>query len=220
MDLRGFAETLVILVIVNSLETSCTCPACPTKVHPQDAYCNGDFVIKASITDMTMVGDDPETPEDDPTTQYSISIDKVFKEPPVPTVEATCVVESLASNATAGCFFTLITLKEPQPCGVELNVDETYLISGFEEDGKLKIDECGLNIPWDEVTPHMKIGLNKRYEKNCQCPTGEGKCVADPASADICFCRYATCVEVQKEGCAPECKWFKSRSLKQCVEDN
>ncbi|XP_069141404.1 metalloproteinase inhibitor 3-like [Argopecten irradians] len=188
---------------------------CPDKIHPQDAFCSSDFVMRTTVTDITMVGDDPETADLDPQIKYNIIIDKVFKEPSVPSVEATCVVESLTSNATVGCFFSLCTLEQ---CSVQLDVDQTYLISGFVVDGQLKIDECGLHIPWEEVTSHMKIGLNKRYPNNCQCSTGEDKCIIDPPPTDICFCQYASCVEVQKEGCAPECKWKKSNTFKSCVQ--
>ncbi|OWF42325.1 metalloproteinase inhibitor 2-like [Mizuhopecten yessoensis] len=218
MVFQGFV-TVAVIVTLNALQISSQCPECLTKTHPQDAFCQDDFVIRTTITDMKETGDDPTTPEIDPKTSYKIDIVKVFKEPAVPSIEATCIASSLSGNATVGCFFSLHALNASLPCGVELEVDslQEYLISGTVEDGKMIIDACSLAIPWEEVTGHMKIGLNKRYKKNCQCETGEDKCIVEPPEDELCFCQYATCVEVKKVGCAPVCKWKKSKTFKTCL---
>ncbi|OWF42324.1 metalloproteinase inhibitor 2-like [Mizuhopecten yessoensis] len=207
MIYQGLIVTVGVIVTLNALQISCQCLECPTKTHPQDAFCQDDFVIRTTITDVTEV---------DPKTSYKIDIVKVFKEPAVPSIVPTCVPSGL--SVPPECFFSLHVLNASLPCGVELEVGQEYLISGTEEDGEMIIDACSLAIPWEEVTSHMKIGLNKRYKKNCQCQTGEDNCIVEPPEDELCFCQYATCVEVKKDDCAPVCKWKKSKTFKTCVE--
>ncbi|XP_060064885.1 metalloproteinase inhibitor 3-like [Ylistrum balloti] len=202
MDTRGILLTVVILSLFNIFEISGMCPICPDKVHPQEAFCAADFVIKATVADLTYFDDDPLTANNDPQDQYKVFVDKVYK-----------------GNVTEGCYSYVWTLRDTLPCGVGLTLDETFLISGSNDEGELIVDPCGLHVFWGNVTSHMKIGINKRYEKNCQCEVGAGRCQVDPLLNEDCYCKYATCVVFTKTGCAPECKWKQSQSFTPCLSN-
>ncbi|XP_069141210.1 metalloproteinase inhibitor 3-like [Argopecten irradians] len=206
MGCSGLVTTLAILLNFNILTIYGMCPQCPDKVHPQEAFCKADFVIKAVVDDLTNYGDNPLTPEVDPRDKYTIIVEKIYK-----------------GNVTLGCYEEVWTLRDTLPCGVGLIIGEKYLLSGTIEVGDLVLDPCGLHEPWEEVTSHMKIGINKRYEKNCQCEVGESNCQIDtgliPAQKD-CYCKYATCVDSSKAGCAPECKWKESKTFGACFDDS
>ncbi|XP_033745747.1 metalloproteinase inhibitor 2-like [Pecten maximus] len=206
MDSRGLVATIAILLVFNVFRTSGMCPLCPDKVHPQEAFCKADFVIKATVEGLTNYGDDPLTPEFDPQDEYTVIVEEIFK-----------------GNVTKGCYEIVWAFRDTLPCGVGLTIDQTFLLSGTEESGDLILDPCGLHTNWNDVTSHMKIGVNKRYKKNCQCEIGESKCQIDPSlisEQKDCFCKYATCVESTKAGCAPECKWKESKSFGPCFDNS
>ncbi|OWF42323.1 metalloproteinase inhibitor 3-like [Mizuhopecten yessoensis] len=202
MEFRRLLVRVAILLAFLTL-TNGMCPICPDKVHPQEAFCAADFVIKATVDDLTNFGDDPLTTDIDPQDKYKVFVEKVYK-----------------GNVTTDCYTYVWTLRGSLPCGVELTLEKTFLISGVIEEGVLIMDACGLHEPWDDVTSHMKIGVNKRYEKNCQCEIGDDRCKVDPALDKSCYCKYATCVQFAQAGCAPECKWKQSQSFSTCITNS
>lgn len=73
----------------------------------------------------------------------------------------------------------LITAEEGSMCGVDLIPGKTYAIAGNIYSLKARINLCGLNTPWEDLTRRQRKGLRMIYKQGCTCK--------------INSCRYRRC---------------------------
>ena len=60
--------------------------------------------------------------------------------------------------------FTLDSL-----CGVKLNNNKVYLISGQVRKRKLELNQCHWNQEWPQITVRQRLGVRRFYRGNCAC---------------------------------------------------
>ncbi|KAK2833413.1 hypothetical protein Q5P01_017302 [Channa striata] len=143
--------TLAILFLwrVEEVAEACSC----SPVHPQQAFCNADVVIRAKVVGKQEV-EVGNNIYGYPITQikYDIKQLKMFKGP---TQDIDAIYT--ASSSTV--------------CGVTLDSNgKEYLITGkLNSDGKMHVTLCQFIKPWEELTETQKKSLTQRYEMGCDC---------------------------------------------------
>lgn len=142
------ATVLVLLVWrVEQIAEACSC----APIHPQQAVCNANVVIRAKVVAHTEVSTGADTYGNPiQKIQYEIKQIKMFKGPDT-TIE------------------NIFTAPSSAICGVTLEKKE-YLITGkLDEEGKMLVTLCDFISPWDQLTPMQKKSLNQRYQTECDC---------------------------------------------------
>lgn len=143
--------TLAILFLwrVEEIAEACSC----FPVHPQEAYCNSDVVIRAKVVGVQEI-EVGNNIYGSPITriQYDIKQLKMFKGP-----------EQEIDAIYTAPFSSL--------CGVTLETNsKEYLITGrLESDGKVHVTLCNFIKPWDDMSTTQKKSLTQRYEMGCDC---------------------------------------------------
>ncbi|KAJ8283174.1 hypothetical protein COCON_G00020240 [Conger conger] len=128
-------------------------------VHPQQAFCNADIVIRAKVIEGKEV-DSGNDIYGHPIKriQYDIKQIKMFKGPDRDIEE----VYTSPSSAV---------------CGVTLDKKE-YLIAGkAESDGKMDVTLCDFIVAWDTMSSTQKKSLSQRYQMGCECKISQCRSV-------------------------------------------
>uniref|UniRef100_A0A670HVN9 Metalloproteinase inhibitor 2 n=1 Tax=Podarcis muralis TaxID=64176 RepID=A0A670HVN9_PODMU len=150
--LPSLLASLAVLLLgrMDRLADACSC----SPVHPQQAFCNADVVIRAKAVSEKEV-DSGNDIYGNPIKriQYEIKQIKMFKGPD----QDIEFIYTAPSSAV---------------CGVTLDVTgkKEYLIAGKSEgNGKMHITLCDFIIPWDSLSATQKKSLNQRYQMGCEC---------------------------------------------------
>ncbi|XP_062331384.1 metalloproteinase inhibitor 2a [Osmerus eperlanus] len=154
-SVNGVLCTLVVLILWRAEEIAEACSCAP--VHPQQAFCNADIVIRAKVVGEKEV----DTGNDiygNPIKriQYEVKQIKMFKGPDQD-------VESVFTAPVSAI------------CGVTLDTSgkKEYLISGkAEAGGSVHVTLCDYIMPWDTMSPAQKKSLSQRYQMGCDCKVG------------------------------------------------
>ncbi|KAF3700135.1 Metalloproteinase inhibitor 2 Tissue inhibitor of metalloproteinases 2 [Channa argus] len=142
--------TLAILFLwrVEEVAEACSC----SPVHPQQAFCTSDVVIRAKVVGQQEVEIGTNiygNPIND--IKYEIKQLKMFKGP--------------SQDIDA-----IYTASSSTVCGVTLDTGKEYLITGrLNSDGKVHVTLCQFIQPWEELTETQKKSLTQRYEMGCDC---------------------------------------------------
>ncbi|XP_071307558.1 metalloproteinase inhibitor 2 [Agelaius tricolor] len=148
---------------------ACSC----SPIHPQQAFCNADVVIRAKAVSAKEV-DSGNDIYGNPIKriQYEIKQIKMFKGPD----QDIEFIYTAPSTAVCGRLLDTGGKKE-------------YLIAGKSEgNGKMHITLCDLVSTWDSLTPTQKKSLNQRYQMGCECKIS--RCLSIPcfvSSSDECL---------------------------------
>lgn len=148
---------------------ACSC----SPIHPQQAFCNADVVIRAKAMSAKEV-DSGNDIYGNPIKriQYEIKQIKMFKGPDKD-IE---FIYTAPSTAVCGRLLDTGGKKE-------------YLIAGKSEgNGKMHITLCDLVSTWDSLSPTQKKSLNQRYQMGCECKIS--RCLSIPcfvSSSDECL---------------------------------
>uniref|UniRef100_A0A2K6KSR5 Metalloproteinase inhibitor 2 n=1 Tax=Rhinopithecus bieti TaxID=61621 RepID=A0A2K6KSR5_RHIBE len=149
---RTLRLALGLLLLATLLRPADACSCSP--VHPQQAFCNADVVIRAKAVSEKEV-DSGNDIYGNPIKriQYEIKQIKMFKGPEKD-------IEFIYTAPSSAV------------CGVSLDVGgkKEYLIAGKAEgDGKMHITLCDFIVPWDTLSTTQKKSLNHRYQMGCEC---------------------------------------------------
>ncbi|KTG37007.1 hypothetical protein cypCar_00024542 [Cyprinus carpio] len=141
-SVRSCIGTLVVLVLfrVGEIAEACSC----SPVHPQQAFCNADVVIRAKVVGKKEV-DSGNDIYGNPIKriQYEIKQIKMFKGPD----------RHIDVVFTAPSLFCL-----------------HIVFSGKgEANGKMHVTLCDLIMPWESMSATQKKSLIQRYEMGCDC---------------------------------------------------
>lgn len=155
--------TLAILFLwrVEKLAEACICS---TKMHPQQAFCNSDVVIRARVVGSQVIDAGNDIYGNAiKKVQYDVKTIKTFKGP-------NQNIEQIYTAPISAL------------CGVTLETNSLeYLITGkLDTDGTLLITLCDFIEPWDNLSPIQKKNLVQRYEMGCDCKIT--RCVTIPCS--------------------------------------
>ncbi|XP_003217099.1 metalloproteinase inhibitor 2 isoform X2 [Anolis carolinensis] len=150
--LRSLLAWLALLLLgrMDRLADACSC----SPVHPQQAFCNADVVIRAKAVSAKEV-DSGNDIYGNPIKriQYEIKQIKMFKGPD----QDIEFIYTAPSSAV---------------CGVTLDVGgkKEYLIAGKSEgNGRMHITLCDFIVSWDSLSATQKKSLNQRYQMGCEC---------------------------------------------------
>ncbi|CAJ1080021.1 metalloproteinase inhibitor 2a [Xyrichtys novacula] len=164
-SVNGVLCTLALLVLwrANELVEACSC----APVHPQQAFCNADVVIRAKVVGEREV-DSGNDIYGNPIKriQYEVKQIKMFKGP----------------NQDIEAVFTAPV---SAVCGVTLDASgkKEYLISGkADTGGSMHVTLCDYIMPWDSLSNTQKKGLSQRYQMGCECK------VRQQRTESVCEC--------------------------------
>ncbi|KAL2102027.1 hypothetical protein ACEWY4_003788 [Coilia grayii] len=143
--------TLVVLLLwrVKEIAEACSC----SPMHPQQAFCNADIVIRAKVVGRKEVNSGNDVYGDPiKRIRYDIKQIKMFKGP----------------NEAVEHIFTAPT---SAMCGVSLDTDSSkeYLITGKKESDGVHVTLCDFVEPWSDLTHTQTLSLNQRYQSGCVC---------------------------------------------------
>ncbi|XP_074512694.1 metalloproteinase inhibitor 2b [Sebastes fasciatus] len=198
--------TLAILFLwrVEEIAEACSC----APVHPQQAYCSSDVVIRAKV-----VGEEKVDVGNDiygnpiKSLKYEIKQIKMFKGP---TQDIDAIYTAPISSL----------------CGATLESNgKEYLIAGkIEADGKMHITLCDFIEPWEAMSATQKKSLTQRYEMGCGCKISP--CISIPcmiSSPAECLwtdlviekkvsgaqAKHFACIKRSDDSCA----WYRGAAL-------
>ncbi|XP_078427265.1 metalloproteinase inhibitor 2a [Cetorhinus maximus] len=141
---------LLLALRVEQIAEACSC----APIHPQQAFCNADVVIRAKVVANKEVNSGNDIYGNPiQKIQYEIKQTKMFKGP--------------EHNIEY-----IFTATSSAVCGVMLETSgkKEYLITGkLGKDGKMLITLCDFIMQWDMLTPTQKKSLNQRYQMGCDC---------------------------------------------------
>jgi hypothetical protein len=63
----------------------------------------------------------------------------------------------------------LVTAGSSSMCGVDLRLEETYLITGRVVAGKAYVNLCNYIAPWTHLSVRQKKGFRLLYHRACPC---------------------------------------------------
>lgn len=129
---------------------ACSC----SPVHPQQAYCDADVVIRAKLVEKKVVvtGNDING-NPIKMIQYDIKQMKMFKGPDREVD-------------------TILTGSSSSLCGVNLESsgENEYLITGhLDSNGTLRVNLCDYVETWESLSMTQKKSLGQRYQMGCDC---------------------------------------------------
>ncbi|XP_041633585.1 metalloproteinase inhibitor 2b [Cheilinus undulatus] len=194
--------TLAILFLwrVEEIAEACSC----APVHPQQAFCNSDVVIRAKVAAQEEVGIGDDIYGNSITRiKYDIKQIKMFKGP-------NQAIETIYTAPTASL------------CGVTLEGNnKEYLITGrLQSDGTMYVTLCNFIMPWEDLSMTQKKSLTQRYEMGCDCKIT--RCTSIPctlSSPSECLwldwvlgrtvngdqAKYFACIKRSDDSCA----WYR-----------
>lgn len=208
MELWRWSAAMWLYIIFVHFRLSSSCSCLPS--HPQTQFCNSDFVLmvkvkegKLNVTEQ-MVG-------------YHVVIKKVFKM----TDKASLALKSKV----------VWSAQDDATCGVKLQDNMKYLITGRTHNNKASISLCSYHQQWNLLTPKQRKGFRLLYKQGCECkvqvsycrdgtrwcPRNQNTCLwetwRDPQGG--CQSQHAICMQ-QAHG---KCDWNKSKTYRSCLKE-
>ncbi|XP_033210329.1 metalloproteinase inhibitor 3 isoform X2 [Belonocnema kinseyi] len=198
----SFLLVAFLSLTVDKLEACSCAPA-----HPQTKFCKADFVAVIKVKDLE---------EGEFENLYRVKVKRVFKSNP----EHNMILEDeLWTPSTDGM------------CGVTLNLNMTYVVSGSMRSGKPFISICDLSMPWAKTTKRQRKGFRQLYREGCKCkivftPFQWKGTVLEKAGGKQCLwesepgpliCQEEHGICMQGHG---GCSWVPSVSYKNCIEQH
>lgn len=192
------------LLVVLWIHSSESCSCIPT--HPQQQFCNADFVILARIKREKVV---------DMQREYKIRIRKEYK-----------MSEKAEVALKYGRF---LTPESESMCGQQFEVGKVYVISGKISNLQAHVNMCGLSEKWVDLTKRQRKGLKMLYRQGCSCQVKF--CPPNRNCArKINECNWETWRPDKKQDCQRnegicmrsmrnQCTWSKSASLMACSKN-
>ncbi|XP_064633509.1 myristoylated alanine-rich C-kinase substrate-like [Lineus longissimus] len=212
----------LLLILAAAIGEACDCP--PT--HPQEEFCNADFVIKALILGRKEEGEEEKKPpmenvEEEmawPSIQgdyeYSIKITAVYK-----------------NKRTGRRYATLDKLYSPissSMCGLKLTIGEKYIILGSLSglDNKAHINACSLIRKWSSMKKAERQKL-REYKKACNvcevqsncfawCKKKENACQYNPMQFEADYCLENQVCTMNEDG---KCQFENEKCARPEVEE-
>nr|XP_061805738.1 metalloproteinase inhibitor 2-like [Nerophis lumbriciformis] len=164
-------------------------------LHPQQAFCLADVVIKATVIGLPAAAQCEDCSE---LLKVDINQTQMFKGP----------------NKEFNAFYTA---PSSAACGVNLTSDVEYVITGgLDSNGSLHVSLCNYFKWWDDLSATEKEGLVLTYQLGCDCAIT--RCNSVPCSSSPAEClwpdflmekvfRHFTCIKRSDGSCA----WYRGR---------
>jgi len=210
-----FITALLCAITVNE---ACKCAV----VHPQTNFCNADFAIRAKVLSESRNN----------SRVYTVKILKTFKGAKEITGIIASQVKGTGKRKDNSKVARVTTELDSAACGVSLEQSKTYVLLGYIDKKKLRIDSCQWHALWTSITGQQRRGLKKLYGQNCDCriekycfkPSTEtcddmiDGCNTQDADPAVGFCKRknAYCKKL-----GDECKWIiTKKAFQKCLKNN
>ncbi|XP_006892471.1 PREDICTED: metalloproteinase inhibitor 1-like [Elephantulus edwardii] len=141
-------SAILVLLWLTHPSKACTC----VQPHPQMAFCNSDFVIKAKFTGTTEINQAALY------RRYEIKMTEIFKGSNI-----------LANNP--GIINFVYTPIMESVCGYthkSQDQNEEFLICGKLRNGNLYITTCSFIAPWNNLSSAQRQGFTQTYAAGCK----------------------------------------------------
>lgn len=149
-----YAVTLSMIIACLSSCQACSC----SKTDPQEAFCHAQFVIRAKVLSHGLVT------ENNKTRVYNLRIQKVYKGEE--NLNQTDDIRPYGSHQRS-LFAKAYTPVSGARCGVKLDNNTLYLLSGTIRRRKLQLSLCKWFLSWSTITSRQRKGIRGSYAKNC-----------------------------------------------------
>ncbi|XP_018563421.1 tissue inhibitor of metalloproteinase [Anoplophora glabripennis] len=192
MKADAIVLTLVFLCGVLVYTEACTCM--PT--HPQEHYCNSNFVILARVKRERIHNQ---------TRFYKVRVRKQYK-----------ITEKGEVALKSG---RIITPLYDSMCGVELQPGKLYVLSGRIHSLKAHVSLCDMAVEWEKLTRRQRKGLKLLYKHGCTCKINQcrfgRKCYRQRDG-----CNWSNDCETKEGICLRQanksCMWTRNKALATC----
>ncbi|KAL3269078.1 hypothetical protein HHI36_008161 [Cryptolaemus montrouzieri] len=185
---------IMSIALLVDYSAACSCRGS----HPQEHYCNSDFVILARIKRQRVVND---------TLVYKIRIRKGYK-----------ISEKAYVALKSG---RIVTSKYESSCGLQLEIGKLYAITGRVLSLKAHVNMCGYAEKWENITKRQRKGLRKMYRYGCTCKIKRCRAKHCPKNANAC--NWTSGCQTQEGICLRQsndnCNWTKNSALKKCLRN-
>ncbi|CAH1775525.1 unnamed protein product [Owenia fusiformis] len=196
-------QLLLVLSCTTFLHLSDACKC--RQPHPQEAYCQRDFVIKGNVKSQTVIGDQFGEK------RFKVKVLQIFKGP---------------TTWHTGQQIFIYTAVHGATCGVSLTKRTTYLLIGSLSNPKKPwITTCGFNREWSDIKKTVIDGISGDYEPNCACKICRGEPCGGMCplfwNSTNCFYEHAVCRVACPETDAlgnPACRWDTPEPWWKCVK--
>nr|AFB81539.1 tissue inhibitor of metalloproteinase [Tegillarca granosa] len=212
--LRFLSLVIVAVLMMQRIPNAYGCYCDPA--HPQQEFCTVDYVIKAKVREKIFIYDADNTTEMPVEVKYVLKIKKIFKQTPA--------FEELNDTTVA------FTSSKDSLCGVDLNVNEDYLISGNVNGGRMDLHYCSWIEKYNNPTSIQKRGVRFLYKNGCKCQVfrcfGNGcnnpaafgvdedhNCAWERGLPGDCYARKGICKKLGDGRCC----WKRTHALKNCA---
>ncbi|XP_060066226.1 metalloproteinase inhibitor 3-like [Ylistrum balloti] len=207
MDVCRMTLLLMVAVTLVAMSLGCYCGL----RHPQQIFCESDFVVKVHVMEMEEVYDNSIPRHSFPLqVVYTVDIDKVYKQ------------SDKFNNAD---HLHLLTGGSEGTCRQDLQVGHSYVIMGNVHDGSMHLHLCDWTSRVEDLTEHRIRGLRYKYRKGCNCEIK--RCFGDQCNNlsnqnDTCPWRNVNECEVEYGFCTnrPDtgCSWRRNGMRRGCLE--
>jgi metalloproteinase inhibitor 3 len=187
--------TLAVAVMLAFLQYSNACSCMPS--HLQTQYCNADFVILAMVKRERTLNE---------TRVYKVRVRKEYK---------------LSDTAQVALKYgRLLTPVQDSMCGVVLQLNQMYAISGRVNSLKAHVYTCDMVVPWKDLTRRQRKGLKAIYKNGCDCKINHCRYRSCRKTPDVCLwtsdchAKEGICLRQNSN----KCKWTRNRALASCLK--
>jgi metalloproteinase inhibitor 3 len=178
-------------------KTSDACMCMPS--HPQESYCNADYVIYAKLVGRRMINNNYGGRD----TVYKLNIKKTFK-----------MSEAAQMYLKKS---TIITSSSESTCGIHLHMNKLYAIAARGH----RLSLCDFVKEYSFLTPVQKRGFAVAYKHGCDCNFNfssrktsskqSGSCVFD---LDSCEDKFGVCI--RRTNSISKCHWRPTNVYTKC----
>ncbi|XP_054157263.1 metalloproteinase inhibitor 1-like [Oppia nitens] len=136
-----FLSIIILCWLTIDSVGSCSCSWKPNDRH----FCDSDFAALVIANNRTV---------DNDSTVYGIDLWRVYRFRDGVANEAL-----MRRQLWTGTYDSL--------CGIGLSIGDPYVVTGYLVNGKPRINICGFNKLWNDMTVDEENGFNSEYRKLC-----------------------------------------------------
>ncbi|KAJ8920166.1 hypothetical protein NQ315_011827 [Exocentrus adspersus] len=195
------ADVLVLATLATLCSILVYTDACSCMLsHPQQHYCNSDFVILARVKRERIHAD---------SRIYKVRVRREYK-----------ISEKGTLALKSG---RLITAVWDSMCGTRLQPGKLYVLSGRIFSLKAYINLCNMAVEWDTLTRRQRKGLKLMYKHGCSCQIKRCLATEQRCPRHVDSCNWGNDCETKEGICMRQannsCMWTRNRALAKCTKE-